>query len=257
MSFIAAAAIAAIPSVISTIDGIGQRRQAKRLRAKAVNPGYQMNTGVLNNAEILRNRYGNYQMPGYNQALNNINSGSASAFNSGVRGASSSGDVLDLATRIAYGTGQQARQLDMNNAQSKDNALSDYMNANSAAGQERVNSNAYDRQLYQNQLEEASALYGAGSQNINNGVSGMASIGSSLAMNPQIGAYNGNTMGQLNGNPSVNPAGYASAGINQQPVNTNPFVQYSQLNPILPNSRMVGVRNNSKPNTIPLIPLPR
>lgn len=255
LPLLAAAGISAIPSIISGISGIGQRRQAKRLRNKAVDPNYQMNTANIQNAETLRNRYSNYEMPGYNQALNNINSGSASAFNSGVRGASSSGDVLDLATRIAYGTGQQARQLEMTNAQGKDNALSDYLSANAAAGQEQVNANAYDRQRYQDQLAEAAALYGAGNQNTMNAATGIASIGTSLLMNPSNNSNQ--TMGQLNGNPNVNPAGYASAGINQQPVNTNPFVQYSQLNPILPNSRMVGVRNNSKPSTIPLIPLPR
>lgn len=179
------AGAAIIPSIFGAISGIGQRRQAKRLRDSAVNPGFQMNTGVLQNADTLQNRYGNYQIPGYNQTLNNIGQSSASAFNAGSQGASSGTDVLDLATRIAYGTGQQQRQLGMQNAEGKENAMFDYLQGNQLAGQERQNSNAYDRQLYQQQLAEAAALYDAGNQNINSGITGASSIGTSLLMNPQ------------------------------------------------------------------------
>lgn len=179
------AAAAVIPSIFAGIEGIGQRRQAKRIRANAVDPGYQMNQGILQNRDILQNRYNNYQIPGYNQALNNINASSASAFNSGVQGASSSGDVLDLATRIAYGTGQQKTQLDLQNAQGKQGAMFDYLGANQQAGAEQQNVNAYARQKYQQQLADAAALYNAGGQNENSAVQGVSSIGTSLTMNPR------------------------------------------------------------------------
>lgn len=181
----AAVAGAVIPSIFSAINGIGQRRQAKRLRASAVDPGYQMNQGVLQNEQILRNRYNNYQIPGYNQALNNINASGATAFNSGLQGASSSGDVLDLATRIAYGQGQQYRGLAVQNAQGKEGALNEYLGANVAAGQERQNANLYDRQKYQQQLAEAAALYNAGDQNINSGITGASSVAVSTLLNPR------------------------------------------------------------------------
>lgn len=179
------AAASIVPSIFGAIEGIGQRRQAKRLRASAVDPGYQMNQGVLQNEQSLRESLGNYQIPGYTQALNNIGASSATAFNSGLQGASSSGDVLDLATRIAYGTGEQKRQLEVQNAQGKNELFDQYLNANVAAGQERQNSNAYQRQKYQQQLAEAAALYNAGSQNINSALGGVSSVGTSLLMNPR------------------------------------------------------------------------
>lgn len=253
----ASAAIAAIPSIFGAVNSIGQRRQAKRLRANSVDPGYEMNSGVLQNKETLQNRYSNYQIPGYNQALNNINSGSATAFNSGSQGASSSGDVLDLATRIAYGTGQQNRQLGVQNAQGKEGALQDYLGANASAGLERQNANAYDRQQYQAQLAEAAALYNASNQNMGNAVTGATSVGVSALMNPS--RQSNTTMGQQIGSPNVNPNSVkmAGAGLGQQGVNTNPLAQYNSLNPILPQARGVGVTNNGMPNTRPLIPLPR
>jgi hypothetical protein len=250
-------ATAVLPSIFGAVEGIGQRRQAKRIRANAKDPGYELNSGVMQNRETLANRYGNYEMPGYNQALNNIGSSSATAFNSGVQGASSSGDVLDLATRIAYGTGQQQRQLETQNAQGKEGALFDYLGTNVAAGQERQNANAYDRDQYNRQLDEAAALYNAGGQNINSAITGASSVGTSFLMNPS--QKSGQTMGQINGNPSISPNAvkFASPSLNQQPVNTNPLVQYNSLNPILQNPRSMGVTNNGIPSTRPLIPLPR
>lgn len=185
MAFVAAGAIAAaVPSIFGAIRGIGQRRQAKRIRANAVDPGYEMNAGVMQNRDILQNRYNNYTLPGYSSQMNNIGTNAATAFNRGVQGASSGGDVLDLATKIAYGTGQQQNQLMLQNAQGKERALGGYLDANVSVGQERQNANAYKRQQYQQQLAEAAALYGAGDQNINNAITGVSSIGTSLLMNP-------------------------------------------------------------------------
>jgi len=180
---IAAAATAAIPSIFGAIRSVGQRRQAKRIRANAVDPGYEMNSGVMQNRDILENRYNNYTMPGLSAQMNNIGTNAATAFNNGVQGASSGTDVLDLATKIAYGTGQQQNQLMVQNAQGKDAALSGFLGANVAAGQERQDANAYKRQQYQAQLAEAAALYGASDQNFNNAATGISSIGTSLLMN--------------------------------------------------------------------------
>lgn len=179
LPLLASAGLASIPSLFGALTGIGQRRQAKRLREQIVEPNFQQNQGVLQNRDIQAARFGNYQIPGYNQLMNNINSSAGSAFNQGIQGASSSNDVLDLATRIAYGQGQQQRQLGMQNAMGKENALGDFLNANIQAGQERVNANEWDRQKYMNQLAEAAALYQGGGQNIFNSLAGASTIASS------------------------------------------------------------------------------
>lgn len=184
LPILAQAGIAAIPSIFGAARGIGQRRQAKRIRAAAVDPGYEMNSGVLANRDILENRYNNYTLPGMGQQLNRIGTNAATAFNRGVQGASSGGDVLDLATKIAYGTGQQQNQLMLQNAMGKENALGDYLNANVAVGSEQQAKNRYDQEMFMRQLNEAAALYGASDQNINNAITGLSSIGTSMVTNP-------------------------------------------------------------------------
>lgn len=239
-----AAGLAAIPSIFGAIRGIGQRRQAKRIRANAIDPGYEMNSGVLQNADILQNRYNNYSLPGYSMQMNNLGTNAATAFNNGAQGASSGGDVLDLATKIAYGTGQQQNQLMLQNAQGKEAALGGFLNANAAAGQESQNANAYDRQRYQDQLAEAAALYGASDQNINNAGIGLGSIGTTLAMNGQVnqgtqtGAY---------------PVSYAQNSPFQQSVSQR--LTPDAMRRFLPLAKTTSYQ--SMPNLKPIIPFPR
>lgn len=252
LPLLAGAAISAIPSIFGAVRGIGQRRQAKRIRANAVDPGYELNSGVMQNADILKNRYNNYSLPGYSMQMNRIGTNAATAFDAGSRGASSGGDILDLATKIAYGTGQQQNDLVMQNAQGKENALGGFLNANAAAGQERQNANAYEREQYMNKLQEAAALFGAGDQNLNNASIGLGSIGSTLAMDQIM-------------NPTNKPRRYLPSGLkgksvgvtNTGTVNTSPLAQYNFLNPTIPQARRVGVTNTGLPNLQPLIPLPK
>lgn len=159
---------------IKLASGIGQQRKAKKINP--IDPGYTMNQGVLNNARTLSERYGNYVLPEYNTALNNIQQNQENAFSRGIQGATSGGDVLDLATKLAYGGGQQLNELALANAQGKDQALMQSLNANAQAGQEYQNKNAYDRQQYQAQLREKAALTQARAENIYGAVDTAGSV---------------------------------------------------------------------------------
>lgn len=181
-----AAGVSLLPSLFGAIRGGRQRREAKRLRNSAVDPGYQMNQGVIDNARVLQERASNYSMPGYQQALSNINQSYGNAFNQGVQGASSSGDVLDLASRIAYGQGQATNELAFQNAQGAEQAQLQSLQANAQAGQQYQDANAYQRGLYQQQLAEAAAMYNAGETNIGNALGDVANVGTSLLMNPSV-----------------------------------------------------------------------
>lgn len=173
---IAGAALGLVPAAFKFFSG---RKQIKQGRAiNAINPGFQMNTGVIDNARILQDRYTNYQMPGYGQAMNNLQTNFANAYSQGVQGASSGGDVLDLATRLAYGQNQATNNLAMQTAQGRDNALNQYLNANVAAGQEYVNKNIYDRQEYEKRLAEKAALMQSGNENIYGALDQVAQLGS-------------------------------------------------------------------------------
>lgn len=184
MSFVAVGAgIAAAGSIYSIGSGISQIRRARRLRESAVDPGYEVNQALIDNARIMQERYGNYTLPGYESMRANVNQAGAQAFDRGVQGASSSADVLELASRIAYGQQQGMNEIEMLNAAGRDQALMQSLDANVAAGQEYQRRNQYEIDQYRQQLAEAGALQQAGAMNTAQGVGGLATIGSSLAMN--------------------------------------------------------------------------
>lgn len=171
-----------VPSIFKAISGFGQLRRANKIQPN--DPGFQVNTGVIDNARVLSQRAGNYSMPGYNNAVNQIGTATAGAFNQGVQGASSGGDVLDLATKLAYGQSQQLNNIATQNAQGADQALLQSLNANAQAGQEYQNKNAYDRDIYQQQLREKAALTQAGNQNLYGALDSAATVGTTL-LNPR------------------------------------------------------------------------
>jgi len=170
------------PSIFKAISGISQRRKGNKMNP--IDPGYQMNQGVLQNRDILQNNYGNYEMPGYSRASGKIGSAYGSAFNNGVNGASSSGDVLDLATKLAYGQSQAIGDLETENAMGKERARGQFLNANAMAGEEAVKKNEYDRMLYQQKLREKAALTQSGTENIYGAMDQGASVAGAY-LNPK------------------------------------------------------------------------
>lgn len=184
--------VSLVGSGIKYAQGRKQQRMAEQMNP--VDPGYQRNQGVIDNARILRDRYGNFTLPGYEQAVANINLGSQMAFSQGAQGATSSSDIMDLAARIAYGQSQAQNQLAMQNAQGQDAALMDYLQANAMAGQEDVNANAWDREQYLRREQRQADLYNAGMINSGQAISeGLNTLGT-------VGAYKFSSISQNNNN---------------------------------------------------------
>lgn len=128
-----------------------QRKQANSIHP--YDPGYEMNKEVLDNARIAGENYGNYQMPGYQQAADSIQNNTAAGMARAERGATSSADVIDAANKGAGQQGQQLEQLAATSAQGKESALTRYLAAKAQAGEEAVNKNTYDREMYNQQLQ--------------------------------------------------------------------------------------------------------
>lgn len=171
---LAGAAVGLSPSLFKLLNGIGQRQSANAINP--VNPGYVLNQGILNNQRILSDRYNNYTLPGYTQGQGNINNTYNNAFAQGVQGASSGGDISDLAAKLAYGKSVAERQLETQNQQGKDAALTPYLEANAAAGKEYQNQNEYNQYLYQEQLANKANKTNAGATNIYSGLDTGANI---------------------------------------------------------------------------------
>ena len=122
---IAALASSAIPALGKLFGGNKQQKQAEALAASNVFTPYQMPGEVLQATELLGNNFRN-GMPGMSAALDNIGANASSAINSGVEGATSSGDVLDLVSKINYGQNQATNALNDQALQFRQKALSDY-----------------------------------------------------------------------------------------------------------------------------------
>lgn len=171
------------PSLFKLFSGSLQKKQADAINPQ--NPGFQVNQNVIDNANILRNRYGNYTLPGYGAAQDTINRGYQDAFSKGIQGASSGGDISDLAAKLAYGKNVAENNLEAQNEQGKDAALGQYLSASTAAGQQYQDKNTYDRDLYNQQLRQKAALTQAGNTNEYNALDTGASVLTSY-LNPKM-----------------------------------------------------------------------
>lgn len=146
-------------------QGRAQAGRAREIRENATDPGFMRNQGMIDNMNILRDRYTNYQMPGYGQAQQGINLAANTAFTQGSQGATSGADVMDLATRTQYGRQQGLNQLAMTSAQAREQALMQYLASQEAVGTDAVRVNQLENQRYDQQMMEAAALEQAGVTN--------------------------------------------------------------------------------------------
>lgn len=195
---IASAALSFAPEIFKFFTGMSQRREGRKMNP--ILPAFQANNALIDNARILGERSNNYLMPGYGTAQQNILENANNSFNMGVQGASSSGDVLDLASKINYGTGQQNNQLALNNANGAQQALNQYLQANAMAGNESVRKNMFDLDQYNQQMQLKRDLMGAGSQNA-------FSAGDSIADGIRYFTQPQQQIIQPNGNSGFSPLG--------------------------------------------------
>lgn len=186
-----AAGVSLLPSVFKGISGLLQKKKI----TNPTDPGYQVNNEVIDNARILGDQYSNYNLPGYNQTLTNIDNSFNNAYASGVQAAGSGDDVLDLATKLAYGKTQAINSLSTQVGQGRQQALMNYLNAKAAAGQQTVDANTYQRQKYMQELQRNAALEQSSAQNIYGAADDASTVISKLLL------MNRNKTGAINTNP--------------------------------------------------------
>lgn len=131
--------------------GSAQRKAANALHP--IDPGYQLNNEVIDSARILGDQYADYQMPGEQAAVNNIEGNTAAGFVRAQQGATSGADLLDAANKGAYVQGQELQGVANQSAAGKASMLTQYLAAKAAAGAEYQSKNAYDREKYAQQMQ--------------------------------------------------------------------------------------------------------
>lgn len=225
----------------SAVNASGAKKQMSQAELMATrDPGYQGNPALQENARILGDRFSNYQLPGYSAARENIDRAGEMGYRSALQGATSSSDILDAATRIAYGSQMSANNLATQQAAGEERALMDYLTANQLAGQEIQDANRWDRDQYLRDQTRATELTNTGLINQNNAIqSGLGAIGSlatyKLGQPAYVSPYGQNNI--TNNNPgyinSVAPGAMvqydpnilATQGYTKRiPYNNNPYI---------------------------------
>lgn len=184
MSFaITAGAVGVIGAGTQIFSGIRQRNQAERIRESAVDPGIQKNYSLDRVTNTLFQNYSNWNLPGYNNYVNQLGTTQATSNRAATVGASSSADILNSITNNQAQTDQALEGLAMQNASGRERALMEYLNSVRQQGQDQIRVNQMELGRYQDTLNEAGALEGAGIQNIYGGLQeGLVTAGA-LAQN--------------------------------------------------------------------------
>jgi hypothetical protein len=210
MTAIAAAAIVSGGlGIYKTIEGANQRADAKELASRNKFTPMELPGQVKLATNLAAQNYYN-GMPGTAAAQQMIGQNGANAFYNGTQGASSGGDLLDLAAKINQGQNVATNNLSNQAANYKANALGGYQNALNNEGQ-------WEGKLYENNTLQpylrtantAASLEGAGAMNMFSGIDqiGTAALGYASAQNPSTSVDAG-TMGQKYGRSAlsaVNP----------------------------------------------------
>lgn len=157
------ALIGAAPAIAKFFTGRAQKRKAAKINP--IDPGFQANSGILDNQRLVTDRFNNYTLPGKSQILNNLDRNMAGAMSTITQGASSSGDILDAVTKLSSNQDDAVANLGIQEAMNKDAMFGQVLDANVAAGSELVRKNQYDQQKYQEKLQEKAALNNAAAQN--------------------------------------------------------------------------------------------
>lgn len=181
MSFVfaGAAVVTAGLGAYKAIDGANQKSKANQLAKNNIFTPEEMPYEVGLGTDLAARNYTN-GMPGTSNARNDINRNAATSFYRGSQGATSGGDILDLATRIGQGSNAATNQLGAQEAQYKSGALGEYEGAlgNQAQWRDRLYKNNV-LQPYMRTANLAASMYGAGQQNMYSGLDdiGSAAVG--------------------------------------------------------------------------------
>lgn len=196
--------------------GGAQRKQAASIHP--YDPGYQLNNEVIDNARVAGDVYNNYQLPGQQEELNNIQGAASASFENARKGATSSADLLDAANKEQYQENQQLSGLQVQTAQGKQSALTQYLATKAASGAEYQNKNTYDREQYNQQLQLKNQLNNNATANQYSAADQAAKLVSSI-FSYKSGIRPSGVTGNINaGEPLF------SNGSNTLPLITKPFI---------------------------------
>lgn len=207
-------AIAAIPSVLKTVQGIGQGIKGNKLAKQNKRPTYEIPKEFQQNLAIAENmgRIGLPQQQ-YNQAQQNFQRNQASA----LRQFNRMGNPRGLAGIVRAGN-DATLGLDVADAEARMSNQRNAMGYRSQIGNQQLAKQQWDKfQLFGEKADAAAALQGAGRQNVMGGLSELSQLG-------QMALLNGGKVGNTDPNMAT--------GVSQSPFNAKQYLgQFGMPNP--------------------------
>lgn len=246
---IAPALLALIPSLIQAGQGIAQSVKANKIAKSNIRPTYSSQAYKIPDEikeYVARTKaMMNTRLPGQNLMENKIDANTSNAIAAVQQSGNSSADIINSISGINGQQNDAYNNLGIAGAQRYDQMQGNVNNALLTSAQYK--DRAYDinsgnkqaefeynqNQPYQARAAAASALTGAGQQNIYNGIQGASNIGTMLAAQAQKTSAPQAQQPAAQGNPSQQPA---IPVVPQQPLATTAGFQNSLNNRTMENT---------------------
>jgi hypothetical protein len=176
-------------SLLGLLGGIGQRAKAKKMLAGLKDPGYvipeefQKNLGIAEN--MARTGLPSEQ---YNLASTNIQRGTQA----GLRQLGRMSNPFAGIAGLARSQSDSFAQLDASNAAARRQNLLSAMGARRELAGQKLNQQQYNQRRYEEAVNEANALMGAGQQNTAGGLGSLGQFGMYQSLYGNSGQGRGN-----------------------------------------------------------------
>jgi len=161
-------------SLLGMIGGIGQKAKAKKMLKGIKDPGYQIpdefKTNVFEAEQAARKGLPQEQ---YNQASTNIQRGTQA----GLRQLSRMSNPFAGIAGLARSQSDSFAQLDASNAAARRQNLLGAMGARRELAGQKLNQQQYNQRRYEEAVNEANAMMGAGQQNTAGGLGSLGQFG--------------------------------------------------------------------------------
>ncbi len=224
---LAAGLIGSFPSVVKTVSGIaqvaaGKKAEKKHKRPELIIPVQNIPGQVTDVTKNVKLDALDTSLPGADIMKSEIDADTAGAITRAQESGTSSSDILNTIAAMGAQGSRAKRGIDLEGAKRYDAMKSDvyralmteagYENQKQALDREKyMQEFTYNKdQPYQSEAATISALRGAGNQNIYSGISDLASLGTTLAMQ---GAFKGTPPTTKTTPAATQPSGSGMSGI--------------------------------------------
>lgn len=197
---------AAIPSLYKTGAGFLQTLQGKIMGGRNTRPTYEIPEQVLENQRLAQREYTDPRLPGQSIMEDQLRNVTGTGVGQAKNVTTSSGDLIDAVTRLSSLEGRNINDLNLEGARKQERDLANLMNTNDVLAEYQDRKFDYNQnQPFQDNAAAASAMIGAGNQNVFSGLDTLGALAQS-ATSPGGALYKRKTLTPTSGTGTYNPS---------------------------------------------------